>query len=98
MMSTFVDVVAVDVRVPDAFGVDDDAGPLVAAVEAARLVDPDAALAVQVHLLDPRLGVLLHLGRVVAAAAGRAVLADVQAEEHVAPVVAHRGQPLKREL
>jgi type IV pilus assembly protein PilM len=91
--SGFVDVMLVDVRVPDTLGIDDDARPLVAPVEAAGLVDADPALAVQPHLLDARLGVLLHLRRGVAAAARCSVLADVQAEEHVMPVVAHeRGE------
>ena len=84
-----VDVVLIDVRVPDAFRIHHDTRPLVATVEAARLVDPDLAFTVQAHLLDPRLRMLLHFRCAMTAAAGSALFALVQAKEHVTLVVAH---------
>src|SRR4030095_16355258 len=84
-----VDVMAVHVRVPDRFRVDDDAGTFVAAIQAAGLVDAHLAGAAQAKRLDTFLGVLLHFGRVMTSAAGGAFLALVQAEKHVVLVVAH---------
>src|SRR5512134_3662303 len=86
-----VDVGAVDVGVPDRVRIHDDAGPFLATVEAARLVDAHLPFARQPQRLDAILRVLLHLrgARVRAALLGRVAL--VEAEEDVAPVIAHRG-------
>ena len=85
----FVDVVRIDIRVPDAIGVDDDAWSLLTAVEAAGFVDANFSLAVQVELLDARFGVFLHFRSVMVRATRRAIFALIQAEENVTLVVAH---------
>ena len=55
-----VDVVEVDVGVPDRFRINDDAPALVAAIQAAGLVDAHFAGAAQAERLDAFLRVLLH--------------------------------------
>src|SRR5262245_34763435 len=65
-----VDIVFVDVRVPDCFRVDDHAWSLVATIETPRLVDADLAWTGEAELLDALLGVRLHFGGVVVRAAG----------------------------
>ena len=84
-----VDVVEVDVGVPDRFRINDDSWTLVAAIQAAGFVNAHLAGAAQAERLDAFLGVLLHIGGVMTPAAGGALFTLVQAEEHVMLVVAH---------
>jgi hypothetical protein len=84
-----VDVLPIDLRVRDCVRIDDDARTLVAAVQAAGLVDADLALTAEAKLFDASLRVLLHLGRVMTAAAGGTFLALVQTEKDVMLVVTH---------
>src|SRR6185503_20873409 len=51
LLDDFVDVGAVDVGIPDRLRIDHDAGPLLAAIEAARLVDAHLALACETERL-----------------------------------------------
>jgi hypothetical protein len=85
-----VDIVPIDIRVPDVVGVDDDDRAFVTTIQAAGLVDPDLALAVEIEFLDPPLGVSLHFARtpVIAADFGRVAL--VAAEKNVTLVITHR--------
>src|SRR5439155_2460416 len=85
----FVDVVAVDVGVPDLFRIDDDDGPLLTTIEAARLVDAHHPLAVEAELLDPLLGIRLHFGRAARGAACLGRVALVAAEKDMVFVIAH---------
>src|SRR6188508_527533 len=82
-----VDVVLVDVGVPDGLGIDHRHRPAGAAVEAPGLVHPDAARPGKLLLLDPRLAVVECLLGIVILAACLAVVALVEAEEDVALVV-----------
>src|SRR5688572_1683285 len=84
-----VDVVLIDVGVPDSVGVDHGNRPLLAAIEAARLVDANLAGAGKLEALDAVLGVVAHLLRAAVVAALLAVGALVAAEEDVALVIAH---------
>ena len=79
----------VDVGVPDLLGVDDQHRALLAAVEAAGLVDAHLARAGELELLDALLGVVLHLLGAVAGAAVLGRVALVEAEEDVVLVEAH---------
>src|SRR5690349_18408782 len=89
LVDDLVDVVLVHVGVPDLLGIDDDDRPFLAAVEAARLVDADHALAVELELLDALLGVFLHRLGAMAGAAVLGRIALVEAKEDVVLVVAH---------
>src|SRR5207245_7462078 len=84
-----VDVVLVDVGVPDGVGVDHRHRTAGAAVQAACLVDAHLARAGQALGLDARLAVVEAGLRIVVGAAGLADVAAVQAEEDVPLVVAH---------
>ena len=84
-----VDVVHIDIRVPDTVGVDDDAGTFLAAVQAARLIDSNFSFAVQIEFFYARFGMLLHFSSVMVRTTGRAVVALVKAEENVTLVVTH---------
>jgi len=86
-----VDVGAVHVGVPDRVGIDDEARPLFATVEAPRLVDPHLALPGLIERPDPGFGVGLQLQGAVVGAAGLRRRPLVAAEEHVALVIAHGG-------
>jgi hypothetical protein len=44
-----VDVVLIDIGVPDAFGIDDDARTFLASIKTSRLVDSNLAFAVQIE-------------------------------------------------
>ena len=85
-----VDIVPIDIRVPDVVGVDDDDRAFVTTIQAAGPVDPDLALAVEIEFLDALLRVRLHFARtlVVAAYFGRVAL--VAAEKNVTLVITHR--------
>src|SRR5689334_14751623 len=84
-----VDVAAIDVGVPDRFGIDDQHRSFLAAIEAARLVDAHLAGTGETQRLDALLGVLLHLERAGVGAALLGSLALVAAEEDVTPVITH---------
>jgi hypothetical protein len=85
-----VDVVPVDIRIPNVIGIDDDDRAFVATIQATCFVDPDLALAVEIEFLDALLRVRLHFARtlVVAAYFGRVAL--VAAEKNVTLVITHR--------
>ena len=53
-----VDIGAIDVGIPDPFGIDHDHGTFLAPIETPCLVDADLALACQIEFLDPFLGVV----------------------------------------
>src|SRR5205085_3832421 len=89
LVDDLVDVLLVHARVPDFLRIHDHHRALVAAVQAAGLVDPDLALAVELELLDALLGVFLHRLGAVARAAVFGSLALVEAEEDVVFVEAH---------
>jgi thimet oligopeptidase len=79
--------------VPDRVRVDHDAGPFLAAIEAARLVDAHLAFAGEAELLHPLLGVVAHCRRAFGVAAGPvgAGVALVTAKENVFVVIGHAG-------
>src|SRR5688572_15618639 len=85
-----VDVVLVDIGVPDRFGVDHDHGPRGAAVEAAGLVDADLARTGQALRLHLCLAPVKRLLGMVLGTTGLTVLALVQAKEDVALVIGIR--------
>src|SRR2546423_3974056 len=89
LLDDLVDVGVVEVRVPDAFRIDHDARPLLAAIEAAGLVDADLAFAGETELLDAALGVIADLARPLVVAADAAVVALVAAEEDMLCVIGH---------
>ena len=76
--------------------VHDDHRPLVAAVEAAGLVDAHLPLPVEAERLDALFCVVAQLVRLVVLAAVLPRLALVAAEEHMMLVVAHRGSGGRR--
>src|SRR5262245_52210422 len=84
-----VNVLLVDVGVPDGVGIDDHHRPLLAAVETSRLVDAHLARAGKLEALHAVLGVVAHLLRAAVGAALLAVGALVAAEEDMTLVVAH---------
>ena len=84
-----VDVVLVDVGVPDRFGVDHGHRAAGAAVQAAGLVDAHAARPGQALALDARLAVVEARLRSMLRAGVLAVVALVQAEEDVPLVITH---------
>src|SRR5262249_27528322 len=89
LVDDLVDVALVDIGVPDRVGVDDHAGALLAAVEAAGLVDSYLALAGEPELFHALLGVVAHLRAAARVAAGTigVRVALVTAEENVLRVI-----------
>src|SRR5581483_2548035 len=89
LLDDLLDVFLVDVGVPDAFGIDDDARALFAAIEAAGLVDAHVAGPRELELLHALLRVVAHAGGALVVAAGAiAGRALVAAEKDVIAVVA----------
>ena len=84
-----VNVIAIDVGVPNSFWINDDTGSLRTAVEATRTVDPDPARTGETEFLDSPLGIVAHGLRIVVSAAGLAAFALVNTEKDVIPVVGH---------
>src|SRR5262245_18961623 len=70
LLDDLVDVGLVDIGVPDRVRVDDDAGTLLAAIEAARLVDAHLAFTGHAERLDAALGVVAHGRGALVVAAG----------------------------
>ena len=92
LLNDLIDVLTVDIAVPNALGIDHADRPLVAAIQAAGLVDAHPAGSGQPQFLDPGLGMVAHV-RGAATVAGRPLRvrpAIVDAEEQVALVIAHR--------
>src|SRR5687768_766606 len=89
LLDDLVDVLLVDVGIPDLLGVHDHHRALLAAVHAAGRVDAREPGAVQPELLHALLGVLLHRLGAVAGAAVLGRLALVEAHEDVVLVEAH---------
>jgi hypothetical protein len=90
-LDDLVNVVCIDVRVPNAFGINDDTRTFLAAIQAPGLIDSNLSAAVQIQRFNARLGVLLHLLGVMVGATRRTVSALVQTEENVTLVIAHEG-------
>ena len=88
-VDNLVDVMCVDVGVPNTFWINDDARTFVTPVKAAGFIDADVSFAVQIKCLDPRFRMLLHAGGVVPAAARSAIFALVKTEKDVTLVIAH---------
>src|SRR3546814_13650405 len=63
LLDDLVDIFFIDVRVPDAFRIHDDAWPFLAAIKAARLIDPHLARSGKSERLDALLGVIAHAVR-----------------------------------
>src|SRR5262249_6524286 len=63
LVNDLVDVFAVDVGVPDAFGINHHDGALFAAIHTSGRIDPALALARQPKLLDLALGVFADIVR-----------------------------------
>ena len=80
----FVDIGFVDIGVPRAFGIDDDDGTFLAAVQTTRFIDAHFARASQSQLFDATFGVFLHFLRAARGATGSiAAYALVQAKENM---------------
>src|SRR5438045_9565126 len=90
----FVDVVAIEVRIPDCIRVHDDDRPFLAAVETACLVDADFAFAGKAERLDPLLRIFLHLERAGRGATPFGRVSLVAAKKDVAAAIAHRIAPI----
>src|SRR5687768_12764375 len=84
-----VNVVCIDVRVPNAFGINDNTRTFLAPIKAPGLVDSDLSGALQIERLNARFCVLLHLLCIMVGATRRTVFALVQTEENVTLVIAH---------
>lgn len=79
----FVDVMFVNVGVPDSFGIDHQHRSEFAAVQAAGLIDSDFAGSIQTQLLDTLLGIFLYCWRTAIGATGATVIALIQTEKYV---------------
>src|ERR1035437_9528500 len=90
-LDDLVDVMLVDIGVPDFFRVHHDAGAFLAAVEATRLVDARVAFPGEPEFLHALLGVVAQRTRALVVAADPAALALVAAEENVVGVITHAG-------
>src|SRR5260221_7634348 len=89
LLDDLVDVGAVHVGVPDGVRIDHHARALLAAVEAAGLVDAHLPLPREAELLHALLGVVAHLRSALVVAADLPAVALVAAEEYVPGVVGH---------
>ncbi len=85
----FIDIVLIDVAVPHGLRVYDHDGPLIAAIEAAGAIDADFSWAIFLQALDFFFRVGLQLGSATLGAAGRAVLALIDAEKNMLGVIRH---------
>jgi hypothetical protein len=90
--NNFVDVVLVDIGVPNGLRVYHQDRTFVATVQTAGIIDPDLALAGELERLDLILGIGAHLTGAMIVAANFARLALVDAEENVSLVVTHGAQ------
>ena len=93
----FVDVALVYVGVPNVIWIDDQHRPLGTTVQTAGEVDTHLALAIEIELLDAILGVAANTLRVVLIATRAAVVALVDTEKDVMPVVTHMNNDRKVE-
>ena len=93
-----VNVALIYVGVPNIIWIDDQHGALGTAVQTAGEVDAHLALAIQIQLLDAILGVAANALRVVLIATRAAVVALVDTEKNVMPVVTHGNNNRKVEL
>jgi hypothetical protein len=86
-----IDIGFVDVGIPGSLRVDDANRPLLAAIEAAGLVDPYLVRPGQPQFPDPVLGIIPNPGRATAIAGWPVCVgaAVVDAEKYVALVVTH---------
>src|SRR3569832_1720472 len=99
LVDDFIDVFRIDIGVPGALRINDQHRAFFAAIQAAGLVDPHLALAVQIEFLDAPLRMLLRRLGAARSAAGPAVIAFVDAEKDVLLVkglVGHCGIQLIR--
>ena len=92
---TAVNIGLVDVAVPDIIGVDHQHRALAATVQAAGGIDTHLALTGDTQLFTALLGVVAHRLGVEALTTGRAVSAQIGAEEDVIFIVRHTVLPLK---
>ena len=79
----FIDILGIDVGVPDTLGVDHQHGAFFAAVETTGLVDANLALAVQIELLEAFFGMLLRYFSAAIMAAWPAIFALIHAKKYV---------------
>ena len=89
LVDNFVNIVSVNIAVPDGFGIDHQYRPEFTAIKAAGCVDPDACAELITELLDPVFGIRADTLGAVIIAASFAVLALIGAEKNVMIKVAH---------
>ena len=85
----FVDIVLVDVGVPDVVRIDDHHRAFGTTVHATRQINAHPAFAAQVQLLDAILGVAANTLRVMLVAALASVVALIDTEKYVMLVITH---------
>ena len=88
----FVDIVLVQVAVPDFVGVHDHHRAFRAPVQTTGGVDTDFAGPGNPQFLGALLGIVAHRLRIETLAARRSVLAQIGTEEHVVAVIGHAGK------
>ena len=96
--NNLVNVALIYVGVPNIIWVDDQHRALGTTIQTAGEVDAHLALAIQIQLLDAILGVTANALRVVLIATRAAVVALVDTEKNVMPVVTHGNNNRKVEL
>jgi len=83
LIDDFVDVFLIHIGVPDLFRINDHHGPLLAAIQATGLVDPDLSLAVLTGFLEPLFRIITELRRPTLRATPSTIFAKVLAEKNM---------------
>jgi hypothetical protein len=89
LLDDFVDIFPIHVGVPDAFRVDDDYRPFLAAVKTSCRVDPDTPLVRKSQCLAALLGIVTHGLRIKALSTCAAIRALVDTEKNVITIIVH---------
>lgn len=89
LLDYLIEVLFINIGVPDAFRVDDDYRTLFATVETACLVYANPVLACKAHRLDLAFHIFTHLGRTTIGTTGLATLSLIDTEKDMIPVIGH---------
>jgi hypothetical protein len=83
LVNDFVNIVLIDIGIPNAFRVYDEGRSFIAAIETAGLIDPDASLPGNLELLDARFCIVAYCLRAMVVAARAAIVALIATEKNM---------------
>lgn len=92
LADNFIDILFIDVGIPNLFRIDDCHRALLTAAQATGKVNPDPTLAGQAQLLRALLGIVTHRPGTEVCATGFTARPLVGTEKHVVFVIAHKMQ------